>query len=217
MRDPDEQARELAAESLAGDDAVGWFERLYVSADQGEATVPWDVETPQQVLVDWAMQRQLDGRGRSALVVGCGLGRDAEFIAGLGFHTVAFDISPTAIRNAKRRHPESTVSYVVADLLDPPNDWHGAFDLVAESITVQSLPRRLRKEATAAVSAMVAPGGTLIVVSGVLGEDEDPDDGPPWPLTRAEIEAFSTADLAPARIEEIDGRWRAEFHREETR
>jgi SAM-dependent methyltransferase len=217
LRDPDEQARELAAESLAGDDAVGWFERLYVSADQGEATVPWDVETPQQVLVDWAMQRQLDGRGRSALVVGCGLGRDAEFIAGLGFHTVAFDISPTAIRNAKRRHPESEVSYVVADLLDPPNDWHGAFDLVAESITVQSLPRRLRKEATAAVSAMVAPGGTLIVVSGVLGEDEDPDDGPPWPLTRAEIEAFSTADLAPARIEEIDGRWRAEFHREETR
>ena len=204
MRDPD-------------DEATGWFERLYVSADQGEATVPWDVETPQQVLVDWAMQRQLDGRGRSALVVGCGLGRDAEFIAGLGFHTVAFDISPTAIRNAKRRHSESEVSYVVADLLDPPNDWHGAFDLVAESITVQSLPRRLRKEATAAVSAMVAPGGTLIVVSGVLGEDEDPDDGPPWPLTRAEIEAFSTADLTPVRIEEIDGRWRAEFHREETR
>ena len=203
MRDPD-------------DEATGWFERLYVSADQGEATVPWDVETPQQVLVDWARERRLDGRGRSALVVGCGLGRDAEFIAALGFETVAFDISPTAIRNAKRRHPESKVRYVVADLLEPPDEWRGAFDLVVESITVQSLPRRLRKEATAAASAMVASGGTLIVVSGVLGEEEDPDDGPPWPLTRAEIEAFSTADLTPVRIEEIDGRWRAEFHREET-
>ena len=199
------------------DDATAWFERLYVSADQGEATVPWDVETPQQVLVEWAIQRRLDGRGRSALVVGCGLGRDAEFIARLGFDTVAFDISPTAIRNAKRRHPESKVRYVVADLLEPPDEWRGAFDLVVESITVQSLPRRLRKEATDAVAGMVAPGGTLIVVSGVLAEDEDPDDGPPWPLTRIEIEAFSTADLAPVRIEQIDNRWRAEFHREETR
>ncbi|WP_157743072.1 hypothetical protein [Micromonospora coriariae] len=40
---------------------------------------------------------------------------------------------------------------------------------------------------------------------------------PPWPLTRAEIDAFGGAGLAPVRVEEIQEqsgvrRWRAEFH-----
>jgi SAM-dependent methyltransferase len=180
--------------------------------------VPWDKEAPQEVLADWTRERRITGAGKRAVVVGSGFGRDAELIASLGFDTVAFDISPTAVRNAQRRYPESKVRYVVADLLELPVGWPGAFDLVVESITVQSLPRRLRDQATAAVASLVAPAGTLIVVSGVLGEHEDPDAGPPWPLTRAEIEAFSEHDLTPVRIEQIgDERWRAEFHREETR
>jgi SAM-dependent methyltransferase len=166
-------------------------------------------------LLDWTRERQVTGAGRRAVVVGSGLGRDAELIASLGFDTTAFDISPTAVRNAQRRHRESSVHYVVADLLELPVGWPGAFDLVVESITVQSLPRRLRDQATAGVASLVAPAGTLIVVSAMLGEHEDPDAGPPWPLTRPEIEAFSDYDLTPVRIEQIDDRWRAEFKREE--
>jgi len=169
------------------------------------------------VLLDWTRERGITGGGRRAVVVGSGLGRDAELIASLGFDTTAFDISPTAVRNAQRRHPKSSVHYVVADLLELPVGWPGAFDLVVESITVQSLPRRLREPATAGVASLVAPGGTLIVVSHVLGERDDPDAGPPWPLTRSEIEAFSRYGLAPVRIELIGERWRAEFQREETR
>ncbi|MGH3424905.1 MAG: hypothetical protein ACRDO8_09260, partial [Nocardioidaceae bacterium] len=51
--DPDERTRQLAAESLAADDPTGWFERLYVAAEAGEAVVPWDRDTPHQMLVDW--------------------------------------------------------------------------------------------------------------------------------------------------------------------
>ena len=179
--------------------------------------MPWDAEAPQQLLLDWTRERGLRGEGRSAVVVGCGLGRDAELIGSLGFHTIAFDVSVTAIRGAQRRHPESPVHYVVADLLELPAGWPGAFDLVVESITVQSLPRWLREQATAAVASLVAPGGTLIVVSSALGEHEDPDAGPPWPLTQPEIEAFSTDELRPVRIEQIGDRWRAELQREEMR
>jgi SAM-dependent methyltransferase len=179
--------------------------------------VPWDAEAPQQALLDWTRERALKGAGRRAVVVGSGLGRDAELIASLGFETTAFDISPTAVRNALRRHPESKVHYVVADLLELPVGWPGAFDLVVESITVQSLPRRLREDATSGVASLVAPGGALIVVSHVLGPRDDPDAGPPWPLTRPEIEAFSDYDLTPVRIEQIDDRWRAEFQRKEIR
>jgi hypothetical protein len=69
---------------------------------------------------------------------------------------------------------------------------------------------------------MVAPGGTLLVLSGAH-DDGDRDDGPPWPLTRAEVEGFANAALRPVRIERLgaagepgSGRWRAEFARSDS-
>ena len=169
--DPREASR-LAAESLAARDPTGWFERLYAAAEQGEADVPWDRGAPHPVLVQWAAERGLDGAGQRALVVGSGLGEDAEHVAGLGFDTVAFDVSATAVRSARRRFPGSRVRYRVADLLDPPAEWRGAFDLVVESITVQSLPDPPRADAIAAVGRMVGPGGTLLVIASARDPDE---------------------------------------------
>jgi len=116
--DPDELARSLAAESLAAADPTGWFERLYAAAEDGRAVVPWDRGAPRRMLVQWAEARELHGDGRRALVVGCGLGEDAEYVARLGFDTVAFDVAATAVRTARRRFPDSAVRYVTADLLD---------------------------------------------------------------------------------------------------
>ena len=50
--DPDEHSQRLAAESLAADDPIGWFERLYGQARDGEAVVPWDRGVPNPLLVD---------------------------------------------------------------------------------------------------------------------------------------------------------------------
>jgi SAM-dependent methyltransferase len=217
--DPDEQVRRLAAESLAVDDPTGWFERLYRAAEEGEAVVPWDRGAPNRLLVDWAGAGGLDGRGRRALVVGCGPGDDAEYVSGLGFDTVAFDVAAGAVRAARRRFPDSRVRYLTADLLDPPDGWRAAFDLVVEIQTVQALPDSLRREATARVGQLVAPRGSLIVIAAVR-DDDGPVQGPPWPLTRAEIDAFATGDLRPVRIEDVRDaarstarRWRAEFRR----
>jgi len=218
--DPDEHSRLLAAESRAHDDPTGWFERLYAAAERGEAVVPWSRGAPNPLFVQWAEARSLEGDGRRALVVGFGLGDDAQYVAARGFETVAFDVAATAVRITRRRFPDSRVSYVTADLLDPPDDWRAAFDLVVESITVQSLPPELHSGATARVAEMVAPGGTLLVISGGRDERDGPVDGPPWPLTRAEIEAFAGGGLRPVRIEDIRDaadpayrRWRAELHR----
>jgi SAM-dependent methyltransferase len=197
-------------------DPTGWFEPLYAAAARGEGEVPWDGNAPAANLVAWTSARGVDGRGRRALVVGCGLGDDAEHVAGLGFATVAFDISPTAIRLARERFPDSAVEYVVADLLDAPHEWAEAFDFVVESITVQALHASVRPRAIAAIGRTVAAGGTLLVLSAAR-EPEEPADGPPWPLTRAEIESFESGELSRVRIEKIaleDGhRWRAEFRR----
>lgn len=214
----DEEAR-LAAASLAAGDPTGWFDRLYAAGAAGRVPLPWSRREPHPLLTDWAQRHHLAGNGKRAIVPGCGLGADAEYLAGLGYTTTGFDVSPTAIRLARERHPGTCVEYVCADLLHPPRRWRQAFDLVAEIITVQALPRAVRQHATASVAGLTALGGTLLVIAAVH-DGPGEQTGPPWPLPRAEVDAFAAGGLTPASIE-ITGipadpagrRWRAEFHR----
>lgn len=222
MPTPDEIARQFAAHAVAADDPTGWFERVYAAAEAGQTEVPWDRGAPNRLLVEWASSSALAGAGRRAVIVGCGLGDDAEFFAGLGFATTAFDISATAVRAARRRYPDSRVSYATADLLNLPADWLQSFDLVVESMTLQALPDPPRAAAIASVGRLVRPGGTLIVIARAR-EPGDPDDGPPWALTRAEIDALAGTGLRPVRIEDLRDpgppsarRWRAELTRPAT-
>ena len=126
----------------------------------------WDRATPLPLFRDW-LQAIGPGAGRSAVVVGCGLGVDAEFVAAHGFHTTAFDISPTAIGTAQQRYPDSSVDYRIADMLCLPREWQHAFDLVVEIINIQALPMSLRHQAIAAVANLVTEGGTLLTIENI--------------------------------------------------
>jgi SAM-dependent methyltransferase len=221
--DPDEYIRRLRARGPSGEGPTDWFEPLYAGAVEGETVVPWDRGAPHPLLVQWAEARALSGRGQRAIVVGSGLGEDAEYVARLGFDTVAFDIAETAVRTARQRFPGSPVAYETADLLARPAAWREAFDLVVESYTVQALPDPPRRQAIAAVAQMVRPGGTLIVIAMGRDDDEDPGTAPPWRLTRAEIDAFATAPLRSVRVEDVRDAerpgmrwWRAELVRPAT-
>jgi SAM-dependent methyltransferase len=216
--DREAETRRIAAQA-SEDDPTGWFEELYASARTGDAAIPWERGGPHPLLGQWAAEHALDGHGRSAVVVGCGLGHDAEHLASLGFRTTGFDVSPTAVASARERHPDSHVDYVTADLFALPDDWRGAFDFVFESLTVQSLPVALHERAIRAVCSLVASGGTLLVVAASRDEESDVE-GPPWPLTRAEIAAFTSDDLHAFQVEELPDaanpavrRWRVEVHR----
>lgn len=218
-QDPDTHARNLAAESLAEDDPTAWFDRLYEQANQGAAVVPWDHEAPQQLLVDWANEHDITGDGQRALVIGAGLGRDAEYLAHLGFDTVAFDVSATAIETSRRRHPDSTVDYQVANLLELPAEWLRGFDFVFESLTVQSLPESPRHEAIGRVRELLRPGGTLLVIANAR-DDGQHVEGPPWPLTPTEVELFAGDGVTLAARELLRDvndpaiqRWRLVYHR----
>uniref|UniRef100_UPI0013005935 class I SAM-dependent methyltransferase n=1 Tax=Desertihabitans aurantiacus TaxID=2282477 RepID=UPI0013005935 len=171
-------------------------------------------------LAAWAAGRGVRGDGRPAVVVGAGLGADAAFLAGLGFATTAFDVSPSAVAEAGVRLAAAgrdDVTLEVADLLALPERWRGRFDLVVEVFTVQALPRGLREQAVAAVVSLVAPGGTLLVVQGLAPADDD-GAGPPWLLTREEMGWFARDGLSVVTSEVLpEGPgWplqRAELHR----
>jgi SAM-dependent methyltransferase len=225
--DPDLASRRMAAESLAKNDPTGWFEELYAAAGEGRAVVPWDRGGAHALLTEWAQTAEPQGNGKRALVVGAGTGWDAELIADLGFDTTAFDISPSAVEAARQTHPDTKVDYLVADLLNPPREWQGAFDLVVEIYTIQALPIDLQPAATKQVTAQVRVGGTLLVIAAARDEVDDQEiaddalDGPPWPLTRAAIDAFATGDVRLIQLDKQPSpsdpsifRWRAEYLRD---
>jgi SAM-dependent methyltransferase len=195
------KARAVAQRHLATGDALGWFEALYAHAAEDASIIPWADLLPNPNVVQWLDRQQVASAGRAALKVGCGLGDDAEELARRGFRTTAFDISASAIAWCRRRYPQSSVSYVVADLFRAPSQWRGTFDFVLESYTLQVLPPSLRPAAITHIASFVAPGGTLLVVS----RGRMPDDSPgemPWPLTKEELTDFLRLDLKEVSFED---------------
>src|SRR5258708_17215359 len=125
--------------------------------------MPWARPAANPHLVQWARARLVRGTGRTALVVGCGFGDDAEFVASLGFNVVAFDISRTAIGGARSRFPGSSVDYTPGDLLNPPASWRGAFHLVLEIYTLHPPPRHALTTPLVMLPRLVAPSGTTLI------------------------------------------------------
>ena len=179
------RARQLAQAYIERQDPTGWFEALYAAADGDPSHLSWADLVANPGLVEWLASYQADGK-EQAVVVGCGLGDDAEELARRGFEVVAFDISETAIRWCKKRFPNSEVTYAVANLFQLPPDWVGAFDLVLEAYTLQVLPPELVVEAIERITCLTAPGGTLLIIC--RGRDMTEDSGQmPWPLTQSEL------------------------------
>jgi SAM-dependent methyltransferase len=213
--DWEDTADRLAQAAVTDGEPTRWFDELYSAGERGEVSMPWDRGKANGLITAWGDRHE--GAGARGLVIGSGLGRDSEYLATRGYAVTAIDVAPTAIKTVRERYPDSPVHYQVADLLDAPADLIGTFDLVVESYTVQALPPSVRAQAIEAVAGLVAPGGTLLVIAMVLADDE-PVTGPPWKMSRANIDAFAKHGLDPVLVEEVDSEsgyrhWRAEFRR----
>ncbi|WP_366931380.1 hypothetical protein [Nostoc sp. JL34] len=71
-------------------------------------------------------------------------------------------MSPTAVAWCQERFPDSTVNYVVADLLAIPLQWHQAFHKVFECRNIQALPLNVRSCVISSVASLVALGDTML-------------------------------------------------------
>lgn len=197
------RAQQLAAEALArGDHGGQWFESFYAGTGRDLDHVPWTDGEPHPRFLDWAQPAACEGAGRPALVVGCGTGQEAAWLAGHGWAVTAFDVSASAIAWARERHRDAGATFQVADLLDPPPQWMHAFALVVEIHTVQVLRDEPRARAIANIASFVAPGGRLFLLAHARAEDEDPGELP-WPLTPAEVDSFLAHGLTAERREDL--------------
>ncbi len=188
----------LANKFLDRSDPSGWFEVLYVEAQRDPTQVPWARSGTHPHLQDWLDSHCHQSEGLSALVIGCGLGDDAEGLQNIGFQVTAFDISSTAINWCKQRFPNSQVDYLVADLFALPREWDGAFDLVVESRNIQALPLNVRSQAINCVGKLVKKAGRLLIITRLRENDLEPN-GPPWALSEREIAEFHALNLQEIR------------------
>jgi SAM-dependent methyltransferase len=129
-----------------------------------------------------------------ALDLACGEGRNALWLAGLGWQVTASDFAEQGLAKgrAAQERLEATgrplaVDWVCADATAvtwPPD----AFDLVV--ISYLQLAADLRREATRRAAAALAPGGTLLVVGPDTSNLADGWGGPQEPAV-----LFTTADV----------------------
>lgn len=196
------ETQRLARHYAERGDANGWFEEFYANAAGDYRQIYWADLAPNPKLIAW-----LEGRARPenvrAATVGCGLGDDAEALAGYGYKVTAFDISASAIDMCRKRYPSSAVDYAVADLLACPQEWRQQFDLVYECNTIQILVGAERIKALEAIANLAAPAGFALVScrSRSLGQDLTAF---PLALDRAEIDGFRRAGLVEVALETYD-------------
>ncbi len=204
MKEFDPVAYEKMVKSYHDQDRpTDWFDSIYTDAEGDHEAVFWADLEPSPYLLKWLKNNPLQCAGRKAIIIGCGVGDDAEALSEAGYEVTAFDISPEAIRLCRNRYPASKVDYLVADLFDYPSPWSENFDLVYECNTIQVLPGKYRIQARDAMISLLATQGHILVScrSRLTGEQEDDI---PLPLDRKEIDGFVQRSLKEESFEAYD-------------
>lgn len=174
-------------------DPTGWFENIYAEVNGDYKSVFWADLEPSAYLVEWLEKDIIKKHNKTACVIGCGVGDDAQALSEFGFEVTAFDISPSAIELCKNRYTDTKVNYMVADLFDYPKKWFEKFDVIYECNTIQVLPNGYRKKARAAISSLISKNGYALVSCRSRNEGEKENEIP-FPLSKSEMNEFITID-----------------------
>lgn len=136
-----------------------------------------------------------------ALDLGAGEGRNALWLASLGWRVTAVDFSPVGISRLRDMAAERNlaVDAVVADLrrYEPPSD---AFDLVI--LLYLQVPADLLDLVLARASRALAPGGTLLLIGHDVENLDRGYGGPPDPAVLQSPEQVKAAigDVLDIRV-----------------
>ncbi|HWO41711.1 MAG TPA: class I SAM-dependent methyltransferase [Candidatus Eisenbacteria bacterium] len=114
--------------------AQAFFEDLWRRGD------PWELKSSEFERDKYARQLALlrDRRYARALEIGCGNGCFTRLLLGIADHTLALDISPTAIAQARQATDgvDEAVEFRVANIMDYDPNADGPWDAVVMSETI---------------------------------------------------------------------------------
>lgn len=194
-----EDIQEIAKRHILNHDYLGWFEEVYQKGKSEGLEIHWVSPETNPLVKEGCENQNLNGEDKKALVIGCGLGEDAEYLSRLGFSVDAFDFSPTAIQWCKEIYPQSQVNYFIADLLNLPKNIH-SYDFVLEIYTLQTLPEEQKAEAILLLPNLVVSKGRILLICRIRDANEITE-GVPFPLTLEELSSLDkTLTLIKAEL-----------------
>jgi SAM-dependent methyltransferase len=137
---------------------------------------PWDLGAAAPALLAWLEQNP--GRGRRAIVPGCGRGHDAIALAQAGWEVLAVDFAASAIleTQAAATHLGIRLNTAQADLFHLSASEVGTFDLWFEHTCFCAIDPLDRPRYAARAADLVRPGGQLVGIFYAHGKPG----GPPY-------------------------------------
>jgi SAM-dependent methyltransferase len=144
---------------LEGRDGA-WWDEFFAHPPR---KVPFLVDWPDENLAEWFSSGLLTP-GR-VLELGCGHGRNAIYLAGLGCSVDAVDFSAHAIQEARKRAEQAgcLVNFWCSSIFDA-GFRDGSYDLVYDSGCFHHLPPHRRKSYVELVHRTLKPGGSYGLV-----------------------------------------------------
>lgn len=166
---------------------------------RGDAKAPWDKGAPSSHLKT-AVESGEVKPGR-AVVLGCGTGTNALYLARKGFDVSAIDVAPTALNLAEEKAAKAKlkVRWLLADVLAPPVDLD-AFDFIFDRGCYHGVRRGNAKGYVDTARRLSKPGSQILILAGNANEERHY--GPPR-VKEEELRGDFTPDFEFVRLDTI--------------
>jgi len=137
-------------------------------------TIPWNSETPPEILVDLVRNGKV--KPCRAIDLGCGAGNNAIFLASAGFDMMGVDISSRAIEIARENAAMRGIrcTFLVADLLGDLHEIRDPYEFAYDGEVLHHIFPEDRERYVRNVHRILRPGGKYL---SVCFSDEDPQFG----------------------------------------
>jgi SAM-dependent methyltransferase len=136
----------------------------------------WDLGGPSPVLID--MIPRLKIPKARVLVLGCGAGHDAAFLAEHDHFVTAVDFSAEAIAQAKKKYAQlKNLKFEQHDIFKLPTEWTGQFDVIFEHTCYCAINPERRNEVVKIWRRMLSPQGSILAVFFTMYNNHSPPFG----------------------------------------
>jgi SAM-dependent methyltransferase len=148
------------------------MDRIYRKTPLEE--IPWNIETPPDVLVELVENGKV--KPCKTIDLGCGTGNYAIYLASIGFEVTGVDISPTAIKIAKENAKKKGVkcNFLVIDVLGDLDKVKETFDFAYDWELLHHIFPEQRKKYVENVYRILNPKGKYL---SVCFSEKDPHFG----------------------------------------